>query len=82
MKRPLAEHESRFGNGFFIIGMNQSEKDFRNKHFAVFLATAAIAAVTVCRLKDSVETVDPDWFSFAYDRPGSVQTFVMVPSAS
>ena len=55
MKRPLAEHESRFGNGFFIIGMNQSEKDFRNKHFAVFLATAAIAAVTVFRLKDRMD---------------------------
>lgn len=31
-------------------------------------------------MKDSVETVDPNWFRCAYERPGSIQTFVMVPA--
>ncbi len=35
--------------------MNQSEKDFRNKYFAVFLVTAAIAAVTVFRLRERLD---------------------------
>ena len=35
---------------------------------------------TLFYLKDSVETLDPNWFRCAYERPGSIQTFVMVPA--
>lgn len=35
---------------------------------------------TAFYLKDSIETVEPNWFRAAYERPGSIQTFVMVPS--
>ena len=41
--------------GFLLHGMDQSEKEFRIKYFAVFIAVAVIATGTVFRLRDRLD---------------------------